>query len=475
MSLTEIRPFIGGNWHDGESTQVVTDKFSGEPVTVLHKTAREQVEAAVSGVARAQADTAWTPYDRYLVLSRASELLREQRLDVAETMINDTGFTTTDALRDIDRAVQTLLLSGEEAKRNNGEVVPIDGAPGWTGRIAFTVRYPLGVVCAITPFNSPLNTPLHKLGPAFAAGNGVVLKPASTTSQTADRLLRLLLEAGLPEGLISVVYGDGATVGEWLLEHPTPAFYAFTGSTPVGERIHRAVGLRRVQLELGSLSSTLICDDADLDRCVPQTINGAFRKAGQVCTSVQRLYVQRGVVPEVVARMTELLAGKVVGDPRQPDAFVGPLISSRDAERVSSWLQAAADRGAKVVAGGERRGNVLEPTVLTDATLDMDVMCQEIFGPVVVIRAFDVLEEAIAEVNDTPFGLAAGIFTRDIGRALVAAQGLRMGSVHINESSSNRTDLMPYTGVKQSGMGREGPRYAMREMSEERLITIGEP
>jgi acyl-CoA reductase-like NAD-dependent aldehyde dehydrogenase len=475
VSLTEVRPFIGGKWRDGESTLMVTDKFTDEPVTALHKAARGQVEEAVSGVARAQAAATWTPYDRYLVLSRASELLRQQRLDVAETMITDTGFTTTDALRDIDRAVQTLLLSGEEAKRNNGEVVPIDGAPGWTGRIGFTVRHPLGVVCAITPFNSPLNTVLHKLGPAFAAGNGVVLKPASTTSQTADRLLRLLLEAGLPEGLVSVVYGDGSTVGEWLLENPVPAFYAFTGSTPVGERIHRAVGLRRVQLELGSLSSTLICEDADLDKCVPQTINGAFRKAGQVCTSVQRLYVHRSIVSDVVARMSESLASRVVGDPRQPDAFVGPLISPREAERVSSWVQAAADGGAKVAVGGERRGNVLEPTVITDAALDMDVMRQEIFGPVVVVRPFDDLDKAIAEINDTPFGLAAGIFTRDIGRGLTAARGLRMGSVHINESSSNRTDLMPYTGVKQSGMGREGPRYAMREMSEERLITIGQP
>jgi acyl-CoA reductase-like NAD-dependent aldehyde dehydrogenase len=390
-------------------------------------------------------------------------------------IMTDTGFTQADSAREVDRAVQTLLLCGEEAKRLAGDMVPMQGAPGGGGRLAFTVYRPLGVVCAITPFNSPLNTVVHKVGPALAAGNAVALKPASQTPVTAAGLVRLLLEAGLPAALISLLPGSGATVGQWLLDSPVPACYAFTGSNPVGEKVRQAAGLRRAQLELGSISSTIICADADLDRCVPLCANAAFRKAGQVCTSVQRLYVHQAVAGQVQALLAALLQDKKAGDPAAPDTFIGPLISPADAVRVDSWIGAAADGGATVVSGGVRNGNVIAPTVLAQVSADMQVMQSEIFGPVVMIRPFTDLHEAIAEINDTPYGLAAGIFTGSLADALTAAEELRMGSVHINETSSSRVDLMPYTGVKASGIGREGPHYAIREMSEECLITIGRP
>jgi succinate-semialdehyde dehydrogenase/glutarate-semialdehyde dehydrogenase len=468
-----VRPFYGGDWQDAADEQIVADKFTGAPATRLGVVDPAQVADAVGAVVAGQARASWRPPDRFRVLAAASELLRQRRAEMIATIVADAGFTVSDAAREVDRAAETLLLCGEEAKRIAGEMVPLDGAPGIDGRIGFTVHHPLGVVCAITPFNSPLNTVAHKVGPALAAGNGVILKPASQTPRTADALLRLLLDAGVPPELLAVVYGGGATVGQQLLEDPRPAFYAFTGSTEVGEVLHRTVGLRRTQLELGSLSSTVICADADLTAATDRVLPAAFRKAGQVCTSVQRLYVERPVVNDVVAALVDKLGQRKVGDPTDPDCFVGPVISEAEAERIEGWVDAAVARGAERLAGGPRQRAVVQPTVLADVPADADVFCQEIFGPVIVVRPFDQLAAAVDEINDTPYGLAAGVFTRDLNRALQAAATLRMGSVHINESSSSRVDLMPYTGVKASGMGREGPRYAIREMSEERLITMG--
>ncbi len=467
------RPYIAGQWVDGEMRTSFVDKFTGEHIADVHQPSRAQLDAGLAALAEAQSASRWQPYDRFLALAGASESLVARREEAARLVVQDSGFTITDARREVDRAVQTLLLSAEEAKRIVGEMVPLQAAPGGTQRLAFTIMRPVGVVCAITPFNSPLNTLLHKVAPALAAGNAVVIKPASLTPLTAAWMVSLLLETGVPPGMISVVFGGGADVGQWLLESSVPDFYAFTGSTAVGEHVRRTVGLRRTQLEMGSLSSTIVCEDADLASCLPLCVNAAFRKAGQVCTSVQRLYVHEGIRRDVLDGLAEVLRNKEVGDPTKEEVFVGPLVSRAEAERVTSWIERAVEGGAEVVCGGGTRGSVVEPTVLTGVRADMDVMCHEVFGPVVVIREFTDLDEAIAEVNDTAFGLAAGIFTNKLSNALVAARDLRMGSVHINETSSSRVDVMPYTGVKASGLGREGPHWAVREMSEERLITIG--
>jgi len=469
----QVRPFYDGGWQDGADEGIVPDKFTGDPATSVGVSDRGQVADAIASAVRGQQAAGWGPADRFRVLSGASGLLTAQVADFITAIVADTGFTLADAAREVERAAQTLLISGEEAKRLAGEVVPLEGAPGIRGRIGYTVFHPVGVVCAITPFNSPLNTLLHKVAPALAAGNSVVLKPAMQTPRTADRVLRLLLEAGVPAGLLSVVYGPGHTVGQWLLEDQRPAFYAFTGSTEVGRKVRSAAGLRRTQLEMGSLSSTIICADANIDTAVAKVVAAGFRKAGQVCTSVQRLYVERSAEPDLAAALADIVGKKKAGDPALPDTFVGPVISPADADRISQWIEEAVDGGARVATGGTRDGNVVAPTVLTDVNRDMAVMAREIFGPVVVLRPFDDLDVAITEVNDTPYGLATGIFTRDINRALTAADRLHMGSVHINETSSSRVDLMPYTGAKLSGSGREGPRYAIREMSEERLVTIG--
>jgi acyl-CoA reductase-like NAD-dependent aldehyde dehydrogenase len=474
--VREAKLFYGGSWHDGASATELRDKYDGGVVASVHEASEAQVREALEGVASAQQRHRLAPYERFEVLSAASRLVQERRDHFVDTVILDTGFTLADARREVDRTVQTLLLSGEEAKRIHGEMVPWDAAPGASQeRYAFTVRRPLGVVCAITPFNSPLNTVAHKVAPALAAGNSVVLKPAALTPLSSCLLVEALLEAGLPESLVAVLNGAGSTVGQWLLESPVPAFYAFTGSTEVGEHIQRTVGLRKTQLEMGSLSSTIICADADIDKAARLCVYAGFRKAGQVCTSVQRMYVEHGVVPDFVNAVRQVMASEAAGDPRDPGTLVGPVISGKDADRISAWIEQAVDGGASVAVGGGRHGQVVEPTVLSDVTLDMDVMGKEIFGPVVCVRPFADLGRAIDEINDTPYGLSAGIFTRDIGRALTATEALRMGSVHVNETSSNRVDLMPYGGVKRSGMGIEGPRYAIEEMTEHRLITIGRP
>jgi succinate-semialdehyde dehydrogenase/glutarate-semialdehyde dehydrogenase len=327
-------------------------------------------------------------------------------------------------------------------------------------------------VCGITSFNAPLNFVAHKAGPALAAGNTVVLKAPQATPFSAAILSEILLDAGLPKGHINVVQGPGSEVGRWLVDNQQIRFYTFTGSTAVGKQLHRDVGLRPVALELGSIAATLVCEDGDLDRAAPRVANSAFRRAGQACTSTQRLFVHRRVFDAFLEKFVVAASALKVGDPRNPTTAIGPMISESEAARAEQWVNDAVAAGATVVAGGQRRGAVLPPTILVNARRDMKILCEEIFAPVVSVIPFDSLDDAIAEINSTPFGLACGIFTRDITTAMTAARRIHVGVVHINESSSNRVDLIPFSGVKDSGLGREGPKYAMQEMTEERLITI---
>ncbi len=470
--MKQIRPFVNGEFVDGDHTVSLTDKYSGAQIASVHTLERTRVAEATRAVAEAQRGPGLSHYRRYEILTQTARLLEEHRELAVDTVVADTGFTLADATREVDRTIQTLLLSGEEAKRVHGEMVPFHGAPNAAGRLGFTVRHPLGVVCAITPFNAPLNTVSHKVGPALAAGNGVVLKPAAATPMSAELLLQLLLAAGLPPDLMAVVHGGGEDAGRWLTEDPVPDFYAFTGSTEVGETIRRAVGLRRSQLELGSIASTLVCGDADLDRAATSVVDAAFRKAGQVCTSAQRLYVHESVADEMIERLAALVSRTAAGDPTDEGVTVGPVISPAAADRIASWIGAATAGGATLLAGGGRTGNVIEPTLMTGVTPDMELMCSEVFGPVLSLRRYTDFAGAVAEANQTPYGLSAGVFTSDIATALHAAEELRMGAVHINAPCSNRVDLMPYGGVKRSGLGKEGPKYAIEEMTEERLVTI---
>jgi succinate-semialdehyde dehydrogenase/glutarate-semialdehyde dehydrogenase len=463
--------FIGGEWVGGASSFVVEDKFTGEKVATVAAASREQVSQAVAAAVNAFARQQLPPYVRYEILHKAAGLLESRRKEFSTTIVAESGFTITDGENEVARGIQTLLISAEEAKRIVGEIVPIDGAPGQEHRMAFTIRSPVGVVCAITPFNSPLNTVIHKVAPALAAGNAVVLKPAMQTPLTAELLCRILTEAGLPGGYLNLLHGNGPDVGAWLLEDPRIAFYTFTGSTHVGRIIQRTIGLRRSQLELGSISSTIVCEDADLARAVPRCVNASFRKAGQVCTSVQRLYVSRSILDKFVAALLEATKQARVGDPKDPETLVGPMISTREAERAAAWVDEAVAQGARLICGGRREGALFFPTILLNTSTSMRVMCDEIFAPVISIVPYESLDAAMAEINATPYGLAAGIFTANINTAMKAARQLRVGTVHINETSSSRVDVMPYGGIKDSGFGREGPKYSIDEMTDERLVT----
>jgi succinate-semialdehyde dehydrogenase/glutarate-semialdehyde dehydrogenase len=463
---------IDGKEVSGDSATTVYDKFTAQPIAHFANASRSQVAQAVAAAAAAFKTHPLAPYDRYTILQRTAELVQQQAVELIESIVAESGFTVSDAKTELNRSVQTLILSAEEAKRIHGEMVPLESAPNIRNRIGFTIRVPVGVVCAITPFNSPLNTVTHKVAPALAAGNSVVLKPASATPITAALLCRLLIEAGLPHGYINLLNGSGRDIGRWLLEEEQIRFYTFTGSTEVGRAIQRGAGLRRTQLELGSISSTIVCDDANLEWTVPRCVNASFRKAGQVCTSVQRLLVHEQVLDQFVSSLVARTERAKVGDPRDPETLVGPMIDVREAERAEEWVKEAVAQGATIATGGRRDGALLQPTVLLNVTTKMRVVCDEVFAPIISIVPFRSLDEAIRQVNDTPYGLAAGLFTSNINTALMSARQLEVGTLHVNETSSSRVDLMPYGGVKDSGFGHEGPKYAIREMTEERLVTI---
>ncbi len=471
-ALRHARLLIGGEWVDGVESFPVTHKYSGQVIGHAARASREQVDAAVTAAQRSFETVRLEAYQRYTILKRTGDLIEQRRDELAATITAEAGFPVSDAQNEVTRAIQTFLISAEEAKRLVGEVVPIESAPGNAHRMAFTIRVPRGVVCGITSFNAPLNFVAHKAGPALAAGNTVVLKAPQATPFSVTLMAEILLAAGLPPGHINVVQGPGSEIGRWLVEDQRIRFYTFTGSTSVGKQLYRDVGLRPVALELGSIAASLVCHDGDLDRAAPRIANSAFRRAGQACTSTQRLFVDRRVVDAFAEKFSAAVAALRVGNPEDPETAIGPMISEAEAIRAEQWVHEAVAQGARIVRGGLRTGAVLEPTVLVDARRDMKVLCEEIFAPVVSIIPFDSLDEAIAEINNTEFGLAAGIFTRDINTAMMAARRIHVGVVHINESSSSRVDLIPFSGVKDSGIGREGPKYAMREMTEERLITI---
>lgn len=476
-TLDVVRPHLASSWVDGLGPVVeVPEPYSGQPGVLVHTSTPEQVDVAIANAVAAATSDRLSQAVRSDVLHRASALVLERRAELEDCVRLDTGFVQADVAKEVERAAHTLQLCAHEARRLAGESIPMAGAPGQQGITAFTRLDPLGVVCAITPFNSPLNTVVHKIGPAIAAGNAVILKPAIQTPRSADALVRILRDAGLPPGLITTVFGDGPTIGRALVSDPRVDYIAFTGSTSAGRAIHQAAGMRRVQLEMGSIAGTIVDVDADLERAAALILAGAFRKSGQVCTSVQRLFVLREVADDLVGLLRAGLDGKTGGDPRDPNSYIGPLINAAAADRVQSWIDEAVLGGAEVVVGGPRVGNVVAPTVLRGVPGGARLTCDEVFGPVVVVEEVASVDQAIAAINAMEFGLASGIFTRDIGVALDAADRLRTGAVYINQTSSNRVDLMPFAGVKASGFGApEGPAYAIRDMSEQRLISFTRP
>lgn len=466
------RNLVAGAWTEGAEVFEVLDKFRGRPIATGHAASLQQVDEAVQAARASWQRTVLEPFERWRILHRTAELLAQQRRRFASTIVAEAGIAWKDADNEVGRAIETLRVSGEEAKRLCGEMVPVEGAPGHAHRLAFTLRVPRGVVAAITSFNSPLNMVVHKLAPALASGNVVVLKPPQATPLCATMLCELLLQAGLPPSHVQLVHGGGTSVGRHLVQHPDVDFITFTGSTQAGRTIRLNAGLKPVALELGSIAATVVFDDADFARAALRCSQSGFRRAGQACTSTQRLFVQERALDAFVPRLQQAVAALQVGDPADEATDVGPMISEAEAQRAERMVHEAVAQGARLLCGGTRRGALLQPTVLAEVRPGMRVIEEEIFAPVLSVLPFSGFDELVQRVNATPYGLAAGVFTGSLDRAMAAARRLHVGVVHINDASSSRIDLMPFAGVKDSGLGTEGPRYAMREMTEERLVTM---
>jgi len=459
----------------GERTvQEVRNPYNGEVVGKIEYVTDGELDRAIATAERVFRETMrhMPAHQRAAILRKTADLLEERTEEFARTLVLEAGKPIRDARVEVGRAVQVIRFASDEAKTLGGELVPMDAAVGGENRIGMVLRYPVGVVAAITPFNFPLNLVLHKLAPAFAAGNTVVLKPADKTPLSSIALARLFEEAGLPNGALNVVLGRGSRIGEPLVSDPRIAKVSFTGSVPIGLQIRKWTGLKKLTLELGSNSPNLIFDDADLETAIAGLVRGAFAFSGQACISVQRIYVQSSVYDDFLVQYVKRVIQLQAGDPMLETTDIGPMISEDEAKRAESWVLEAQNEGAVVLTGGRRKGAIMEPTVLANVKSDMKVICQEVFAPIVSVIPFDTEEEAVRMANDSDFGLQAGVFTNNINRALRLADQLVTGGVWINEISTYRQDNHPYGGVKLSGIGKEGVKYAIQDMMESKFIGI---
>lgn len=463
---------INGEWRKTGKTFEVRAPFDNSLLAIASEASEEDVKEAVTSAETAFKKTKLTPSERYEILKKASEIISEKKDEFAKTLSLEAGKPIRDARLEVMRSASTLLNSAEEAKRIHGEEIPVSAAKGSENRISFTIREPIGIVCAISPFNFPMNLVCHKIGPAIAAGNSVVLKPASSTPLSAINLAKALIEAGLPKGLLNIVFGSGNTVGEWLLSDQRIGLYTFTGSPKVGKRIKEASGLRRVILELGSNSAAIVHNDADIKKAASACARAGFAYAGQICISLQRLLIHKDIMDKFLSEFIPIVTNLKVGDPIDESTDVGPLINEDAAKKAEEWINEAVKNGAKLLTGGKRKGSVVTPAVLIDVERTMRIVCFEAFAPVVSLIPYNTIDEAIDIVNDSEYGLQAGIFTKDINAAFKAIKGIKVGGIMINDTSLYRADMMPYGGVKNSGIGREGPRYAIEEMTDLKTVVI---
>ena len=468
-----MRMYLNGNWVDRPETIPVFNPFDQTVIDTVPKgTAADVDQAIASAVRGAEAMAKLPAYERYAILRRTADLMAERSEDLGQTITLEEGKVIAEGRGEVQRAIQTITLSGEEAKRLHGETIPLDAAPGNVSQFGFTIRVPVGVVAAIAPFNFPLNLVCHKVGPALAAGNSVVLKPAGDTPLSALKLVELLLEAGLPEEAIQCVTGPGSEIGDVLTGDPRVRKITFTGSMEIGERICRNAGIKKVTMELGSNSPLIVMSDADIERVAAATVASGFANAGQVCISTQRVFADRRIYADFLDALVGPTEAFATGNPLDEAVRMGPMIRASDADRVGQWISEAVQSGARVIAGGDHEGTMHAPTVVADTTANMRVSREELFGPAVAVAAFDDINDAIAKANDTRFGLAAGIFTQNVDWAMRFAKEVHSGNLHINSHPQWRADLMPYGGLKDSGMGKEGPAYAVQEMTELKMVVF---
>lgn len=454
------------------SVRKVRLAFDGTVIAEVPETAVSELPGILSRAqAAARVMASLTRDERASILFTASRKFLESKEELARTVALESGKPIREARAEVERAAATLWFSGEEAHRLSGEEVPMDAAVGGKGRFASTIRQPLGVIAAITPFNFPLNLSMHKVGPAIASGNAILHKPASATPLCALLAARILSDCGLPKDALQVLVGPGPELGEALVTDPNIRMVTFTGSAAVGLGLQSKAGMKRVTLELGNNGAVLVLEDADLDLAVSACVAGGYAHSGQTCISVQRIYVARAIHRQFTDRLIEKTRRLKIANPLEEDCDISSLISEDEAQRVQGWIGEAVREGASLESGGGRNFATLQPTVLTNVPRSSRLHRDEVFGPVVGINAFDYLDEAIILANDSRYGLQAGVFTNDLKAAWRCAREIEAGSVLINDVSNFRVDQMPYGGIKESGRGKEGPRYAVEEMTELKLIS----
>ena len=464
---------VGGEWYETGETLDVTSPFDGSVVAPVAYGGRADAERAVDAAAKAM-ETPLPAHERAAILDRVAGLLRERREELARTISQEAGKPIATAQVEADRAVQTIIFSAHEARGLGGELIGMDAHPAGVNHAGMVVRRPIGIVGAISPFNFPLNLVAHKVGPAFAAGCACVLKPATATPLSALLLAQAFADAGQPAGWLNVIVGKSSEIGDVLIDDPRVKLITFTGSSDVGWKLRARAARKKVNLELGNSTPLIVMADADIEKAATAVAANGYAFAGQSCISIQRVYVEDSAYDRFVEALQPKVQALVTGDPLDSGTQVGPVIDDENRDRILAWVKEAVDGGAKLLAGGEAdEHGLIRPTLLGDVDLDMQVSCREVFGPVVTLARVSDVKEAVEKANGTDYGLQAGIFTQDISRAMWAAQALDFGGVTVNEAPTWRADHMPYGGVKESGNTREGPKYAVQEMTEPRLVVIG--
>lgn len=464
--------YINGKWIESEQYADLFSPYSEEKIAKIPQASESQVDAAIDAAYQSRKVMAkLTAYEKAEILENLAHLLKENRLKAAQLIALESAKPLKFSLAEVDRTIETYKFATEEAKRMHGEMIPLDAAKNGANKLGYTLREPIGVVAAITPFNFPMNLVAHKVGPAIASGNTIVLKPASQTPLTAYFLAELLEQAGLPNGAFNVVTGSGRLIGDRLVASDKVSMITFTGSPEVGMEIRNKAGLKKVALELGSNAGLIIDDGVDLDNIIPKCVLGAFSNQGQVCISLQRIYVHEHLMETFTAKLKEATEKLRLGDPLNEHTDVSSLISKKELERAKAWIDEAVQEGGQVMTGGVIENNMLLPTIIVGAQPHSKVSCQEVFAPIVTVNPIKHVDEGIDYINDSKYGIHAGIFTKDIDTALLASKRLEVGGVIINDIPTFRVDHMPYGGIKESGNTREGLKYTMEEMTELKLIV----
>jgi glyceraldehyde-3-phosphate dehydrogenase (NADP+) len=468
-----MKMLIGGEWIDRKDKIEVKNPYDGTVLDTVPRGTAGDVAEAIAAAEKGYAINRDLPvHKRIQILRKAADIIEENAEEFARTIATEGSKTIREARKEVARAVQTMLISAEEARRIAGETIPFDSMPGSENRIGYYFRFPIGIIAAITPFNDPLNLVAHKVGPAIAGGNSIVLKPATVTPLSALKLGQALMEAGLPSYILNIVTGYGSKIGDALVTDPRIRMVSFTGGVEAGKEIMKKIGLKKVGMELGSNTPVIVCADCDLEKAVENSVSGAFWAVGQNCIGVQRIYIERSIYTEFEERFVERTKKMKVGPQLEEDTDMGPMITEGEAKRIEKWVNDAEKKGARVLTGGTRNGSLYDPTVLADVPAGCTLDVEEVFGPTVNLYPFGTLDEAIEKANAVNFGLHAGIFTQDINKAFRMIKELDVGGVIVNDSSDYRIDMMPFGGVKQSGLGREGIKFALQEMTEPRVVCF---